>query len=188
MGKSPAPSLPNFILQFPEADLQFWADRYKYKPGGSIESITNQVKSQGFAFRNQLLAICEWKTHRALDHVAENEEEYIKEVTQFALSTDDERCRIEALTIISGVKWPTASVILHFCHLDKYPILDVRALQSFGVDIRKVKVNYEFWWKYVETCRELSARRDLDMRTIDKAMWQYSKENFKTSSGKKQLQ
>ena len=34
---------------------------------------------------------------------------------------------------LSGVRWPTASVLLHFGHRDRYPILDYRALEALGV-------------------------------------------------------
>lgn len=38
------------------------------------------------------------------------------------------------LTTINGVSWPMASVLLHFGHADRYPILDFRALWSLEVD------------------------------------------------------
>jgi hypothetical protein len=36
--------------------------------------------------------------------------------------------RTKVVTLLNGVRWPTASAILHFCHADPYPVLDVRAL------------------------------------------------------------
>jgi hypothetical protein len=36
-------------------------------------------------------------------------------------------------------------------------------------------------WPYVQFCRDLSMRTGLDMRTLDRALWQYSKEKQKVS-------
>lgn len=128
--------------------------------------------------KNQLISICEWKSARSKKHVLLNEEKFIKEITSIAFTTQNERIRIEILNILDGVNWPMASTILHFCHRDPYPILDFRALQALGQKGSK-RVNYKFWTEYTEKCRDLSKRNHLDMRTIDMALWQFSKENRK---------
>jgi len=68
-------------------------------------------------------------------HVEDNPEEYVKEITAFALGATTERSRIEVLTNLDGVRWPTASVILHFFHKEPYPIMDFRALWSVSLDV-----------------------------------------------------
>ena len=85
------------------------------------------------------------------------------------------QARIESLTILDGVGWPTASCIFHFFHRDDYPILDVRALESLSVEMAK-PITFEFWWRYVEYCRKLAQKAGTDMRTLDRALWQWSKE------------
>jgi len=109
-----------------------------------------------------------------------NSDEFVKEITGFALSAKDERARIETLTTLSGVAWPTASVILHFFHRDDYPILDYRALWSVGYDAAPI-YSFEFWWKYVDYTRKLAERSGLDIRTVDRALWQYSREKQRGS-------
>jgi hypothetical protein len=37
--------------------------------------------------------------------------------------------------------------------------------------------DFDLWWCYVCTCREIAAQAGVDMRTLDRALWQYSKEN-----------
>ena len=87
-----------------------------------------------------------------------------------------ERLRIGALRCLSGVEWPTASVLLHLAHKEHYPILDFRALWSLGFD-KPPAYTFDFWKKYVQTCRRLAKQQGVDMRTLDRALWQYSKEN-----------
>ena len=74
------------------------------------------------------------------------------------------------------MSWPTASVILHLFHRDPYPILDYRALWSVSLEVPG-QYTFSFWWSYVEFCRSLAASAELDMRTLDRALWQFSKEN-----------
>ncbi len=88
------------------------------------------------------------------------------------------KARIEVLTNLDAVRWPTASVILHFFHRDRYPIMDFRALWSISLPV-PVQYNFDFWWPYVQFCRDLSKRTDMDMRTLDRAIWQLSKEKQK---------
>jgi hypothetical protein len=84
------------------------------------------------------------------------------------------------LQMLHGVSYPTASVILHFFHVDTYPILDFRALWSMRI-AQPSQYTFEFWWRYVGACRRFHARArrrfpQLSMRELDRALWQYSKE------------
>jgi hypothetical protein len=103
-----------------------------------------------------------------------NQESYVKEVTSIALA-GSERVRIETLTILDGVSWPTASVILHFFHRSRYPILDFRALWAVKLKPPS-QYGFDYWWSYVKYCRTLASANRVDMRTVDRALWQYSKE------------
>jgi hypothetical protein len=104
-----------------------------------------------------------------------NQANYVQEVTSIALAAPSERVRIETLTILDGVSWPTASVILHFFHRSRYPILDFRALWSVKLKPPS-QYGFDYWWSYVQYCRKLASANHVDMRTLDRALWQYSKE------------
>ncbi len=82
---------------------------------------------------------------------------------------------MELLLPLAGVGWPTASVILHFCDAKPFPILDTRALWSLG--LRKPPAySLPFWRACVEFTRGLAASAGCDLRTLDRALWQYSRE------------
>ena len=102
----------------------------------------------------------------------------MRAVTHVALTTDHERLRIEVLTLLSGVQWPTASVILHFGYDNLYPILDVRALWSAGVDAPERLSAYDFgiWWEYTLFCRQTAAAVGVSLRVLDRALWGYAEE------------
>ncbi len=82
---------------------------------------------------------------------------------------------MQALLELEGVGVPTASTLLYFAFPESYPILDIRALESLGVKSRSV-YPVGFWLEYLAACRELAERHHVDLRTLDKALWQHSKE------------
>ena len=95
--------------------------------------------------------------------------------TRRALAVTDEASRIAALLELEGVGVPTASTLLYFAFPDDYPILDVRALESLGVKPRS-QYPVSFWLEYLSACREIASGAGVSIRTLDKALWQYSKE------------
>ncbi|HYB53891.1 MAG TPA: hypothetical protein VEG84_08495 [Thermoanaerobaculia bacterium] len=168
--------MERFRLRFPARQLERWANRFSDPTGDELaREIGLQMKKRGYLTRTEFLDLCRWKTPRSRPHVERNSESFIRAVTRTALSTPDERLRIEVLTLLEGVDWPTASVILHFGHRDRYPVLDWRALWSLGVE-KPSSYDFDFWWGYTRTCRRLAAKSGCTMRTLDRALWQYSKE------------
>ena len=167
-------------LRFPESEICQWADRYE--PQGTIAELEAKfielkptVQEQGWLDKALLKDIAHWKSPRIIYHIKKNDDDYVKDITSFAFSTTNERTRIEVLRLLDGVDWPTASVILHLFHKDPYPILDFRAMWSIGLDA--YTYSSSFWSDYTYFCRDIASRNQIDMRTLDKALWQYSKEN-----------
>jgi thermostable 8-oxoguanine DNA glycosylase len=169
--------LPMFNLQLNISELEDLSLKYDYTDKAREEEIMNviapKVTQTRFLEQDDFLEVCAWKTKRSKSRCAKNSKEYIKEITSIALNTKEERVRIESLTLLDGVGWPTASVFLHFFHSEPYPILDIRALNTLGVDSKKVRYNFTFWDSYVQECRRLAKEAELDMRTLDRALWSY---------------
>ena len=168
-------------LRFPKSDLSFFTARYQYPiQETKLLGLAESVVKRGWMTKDDLRIVAQWKAPRSAGHVEDNSEEYVKEITAFALAAATERSRIEVLTNLDGVRWPTASVILHFFHKEPYPIMDFRALWSVSLEV-PAQYSFCFWWPYVEFCRILSRDTGLDMRTLDRALWQYSKEKQKNA-------
>jgi hypothetical protein len=81
---------------------------------------------------------------------------------------------MDLLRRLHGVEWPTASTLLHFCDVRLYPILDYRALWSLGYS-HPPPYTMAFCLSYVAYVRELARRSGQPIRTVDRALWQYSK-------------
>ena len=168
---------PPFLLRIPRSHIARWAARYDASQDWFIEKdIAPRARMRGWISKPDFLALARWKSPRSQSRCASNSEDYIKAVTHTALATTNEQLRIEVFTLLRGVSWPTASVILHFVHEDPYPIMDVRALWSLGVRTPPREYTFDFWHGYTRFCRWLAAQSNVTMRTLDRALWQYSKE------------
>jgi hypothetical protein len=167
--------MPTFTLRFRPADIPRWAEAYA-DPGEDqiVAALAPPARARGYLTRTEFLALCHWKTPRSQPRCASNSTRQIHEATQIALATVDERAKMFILRSLHGVAWPTASVILHFCDRRPYPILDYRALWSLGFT-RPPVYTFEFWWAYTEFARRLARSTRYDMRTIDRALWAFSK-------------
>jgi len=152
-------------LRFHEREITKIASRYDYSISEKeLEQLRPKVIKRGYLLRSELQHIAYWKAPRSSGYARTNP------------GAKSERSRIEILTILYSISWPSASVILNFCHANPYPIIDYRSLWSVGLEVPNV-YHFELWWCYTAFCREIAQRNHIDMRTLDRALWQYSKEN-----------
>jgi hypothetical protein len=170
-----AGAVPSFELQFPVEQIPALAARFPAMDDAPGLVLGAGVLARGHYTRAEFIEVCGWKTVRSRPKVAANSEAAVVDATRRALSASEEEVRVSALVELAGVGVPTASTLLYFVFPDDYPILDVRALESLGVKPRSV-YPVGFWLDYLNTCRTLAQRAGVDIRTLDKALWQHSKE------------
>src|SRR5216117_286493 len=105
-----------FQLRFPPSEIAHWAQRYSYaEEDGRVERAGSAARERGYLRRSEFLALCRWKTPRTAKQCASNSPQRIREASELAFGTADERVKIGVLRLLAGVEWPTASVLLHFC-------------------------------------------------------------------------
>ena len=168
--------LRRLALRFPLSRLADWSGRYPAEADGEVLRAASAARRRGHLTRREFLLLGDWKTPRSRPRRMRNDEGLVREATGVALAARHEELKIGVLRLLDGVDWPTASVILHLCDRGKYPILDVRALWSAGVDAPGPPYTFEGWLAYTLFTRRLAARSGLSMREIDRALWQFSKE------------
>jgi len=164
-----------FKLRFQVNEIPYWASKYRYTDDTVACDVGLSAKRKGFLTREEFLQVYYWKTPRSRSKCEKNPEVLVVECTKQALAVSNDELRIGILILLSRVSWPTASAILHFCHKDRYPILGFRALWSINAE-RPSVYSFPFWLSYVRYCRCLASEAGVDMRTLDRALWQYSKE------------
>ena len=133
-----------------------------------------------------MLELSNWKlwTGRNTHNIKKNSNIAVEEITNFALTAKSEAGRIKCLLYLDGVDLAVGSAILHWFHEEEnYPIWDFRALETVQFDKTQYKNWYEQWNAYVDFCRQTAIENDIeDMRTLDRALWQYSKEISKSKT------
>jgi hypothetical protein len=135
-----------FKLRFPKVELAQWAARYGDSMDDEMPSAIGPVpRGRGYLDRYEFLEIARWKTPRTQPRCAENSDEFVQEVTSIALCTTNDQVAIEVSTLLRGVSWPTASVVLHFCSSRPHPILDVRAPWSLSCPASASQYDFELW-------------------------------------------
>jgi hypothetical protein len=171
--------------RFQLSDVPTIAARYSYPHELSVIALVPIVRRQGYLTSEQLFTLCRWKSPRSAGRVRRNSAAFVEEVTRFALSATDERARIESLTLLDAVEYPTASCILHWFHTDPYPIVDFRAIWSLQL-LQTPPYSFDFWHSYFEDWRELLLQAQrvsavVTPRLFDQALWQYSYEHQPTN-------
>lgn len=166
-------------------EILIYCDRYdvavKGTPDELIESEMLQwFTNNKFLDREHLIKLGKWKSQRALKQYKSeiNNDQRVKELTAFSLSSNDEYIRIMCPQLLKGVSWGVASVILHFAYPNDYMILDFRAVWSLEWE-QPTLYTFEYWMKYINHIRNLAKENGVTLRQLDKALWQYSKENQK---------
>jgi hypothetical protein len=174
--------LTSFELQFAPEEIEALASRFGSPDETRLLRVGAAARARGHYTRAEFIEVCGFKTARSRPKVAGNPEAAVVDATRRALSSDDEAVRMTALLALEGVGVPTASTLLYVAFPNDYPILDVRALESLGVKPRS-QYPLAFWLEYLRVCRELAEEHGVSVRTLDKALWGYSKERSASQRG-----
>lgn len=162
-----------FTLQFPLEQVPAYAARYT-DDDADVLAIGRTVRDRGHYTLDEFRSVCRWKTPRSAPLVAQNSRDVVETSTRLALAeVASDRARVKELQTLRGVGLPTASVLLHLVYPERYPILDVRALHALGV---APSYSHQFWESYVAEYGRLVRQAGVDGRTLDQALWQWSRE------------
>ena len=168
--------LPPFALEFPASEIPALAARFPEIDESASHRLGAAARQRGYYTRSEFLIACAWKSPRSRPKVQANTPRRVRAATAVALSpSSSEETRMEALLGLQGVGVPTASTLLYIAFPTDYPILDVRALHALG---QKPRSGYPvtYWLSSLDACRGLAAEHGVSLRTLDKALWQWSKE------------
>lgn len=184
-----SPAVRTFAMAFPASEIAALAERYVRVNGDQeredhlIHTVAPAARARGYLEQHELLEICAWKTPRSKSRVKSNSPATTEAVTRAAFTPGvDTIARIQVLRALEGVDWPTATAILHIILPDDYPLLDVRALESLQVAV-PAAYSAGFVAAYVDHCKRLAKENGVTLRTLDRALWQYSRDRSGRSRG-----
>ncbi len=167
---------PRFALRFPARDIPRLAGDY-VDPLEAEAFAAGRRIAAGSRARADFDAIFEWKTRgRGRSRPALNGDDEIADALDLASAARTERAAIAVLTGLSGVDVPVASAVMTAVAPDKYTVIDFRALWSLGVE-RVPWHSVVYYLRYLAACRSIAARAGTDLRTLDRALWSYSRDH-----------
>src|SRR3989344_7030629 len=169
------------MMEITKEKIREYAKKFDERNRGTSDEIVEKemkewLESNRYLDKERFIKIGLWKSKRPKKHYENNDDLAIEEITQFSFTAKSEEAKIKSLLVLNGVSYPVASVILHFAFPNRYPILDFRVIWSLGWKHPK-NYTFDFWQKYCNEMKKISKQTGEDIRTIDKALWEYSKAN-----------
>jgi hypothetical protein len=172
-----SPSNVRFVLAFHPSRIAELSSRYRNYDEEVVFAAGRRIAAGRFCIA-ELQTIFEWKTRgRGRSRLDLNAPEEVEDALRLALAARTERSAISVLRGLGGVDVPVASAIMTAIDPERYTILDFRALFSLGVE--RAFNSLSFYLAYLTACRDIATAAGVDLRTLDRALWQYSKENQK---------
>ena len=137
------------------------------------------ARKAGAFDRQAFLAMCRWKSPRAVRHYRRHSAATIRRVSRAMLATRDESQRLALLTGLAGVSVPTASAILTLLEPRRYGVLDIRVwqlLHAIGA-VRSRPAGRGFtaahWAEFLVLLREQARAHRVSTRAIEWTLFGY---------------
>jgi len=176
VGHMPAPI---FQLSFSIDKTEYWARQYPPKWDDDAIEAGRRIREGDYGQSN-LEKIVVWKSERRLKLIGDNSGSEISDALRLAaVHAQEPRSAFAVLMGLQGVGVPMASAILTAMDQEKYTLVDWRAMEALGVPDADY-YNLNFYLKYYfPECKRLAAGANVSLRTLDRALWAWSKKREK---------
>jgi hypothetical protein len=166
-----------FRLAFPVSEMAQWAARYPVPDaaGDAVAFEAGRRLRAGDFDRKAFEQVTNWKSPRPAWALARNTDDEVAEAIRLALAATQPRCAVGVLMSLDGVGCPMASAILTALDQSRWTVIDFRALSSLGVPAERAEDVRFYVAHYLPECRELAGDAGCDLRTVDRALWTWSK-------------
>ena len=163
---------PQFALKFDHSEIEELAKRYRFADDTGALNAGKKLLDGEYGVEN-LKEIVRWKSARRIGLIEKNDRSVLANTLKYATSLDvPVKTAIEVLDGLDGIGIPMASAILTMARPEFYTIIDFRALEALGVT--KWSKTSAYYEAYLRACCELSNQYKTTLRTLDRALWQWS--------------
>lgn len=165
------------------------AEEYRSEaPAGFYEKEENQLERLPKVFEERrwdwsdLEWIVRWKAARSIGYFERNNRDIVDEVITNVLETQSTYKKVNLMTGLKGVQVKMASAFLLFMDPEKYTVLDWRASDTLVEEghlptpVSQVP-SIEEYINYLDVFRSVAEKFEVDMRTLDRALWVMSGDN-----------
>ncbi|GAB3937422.1 hypothetical protein GCM10027614_15620 [Micromonospora vulcania] len=137
-----------------------------------LDVVGPAVAKRGYYKRGELQKVVRWKSPRSITYIDRNSDSDIEHLTRIALAAP-ERLRRRILCLLDGVGVPIASALITACEPSVFTVIDYRAIETLRAHSELSQ--QPNCTSYLQVCRDLANRVETDLRTLDRALWQWSK-------------
>lgn len=141
-----------------------------------FENDFSDARRQGFLSKELFVRVGRWKSVRQTPNYESNPAEVVRTASAKAFEASDDATALTALTSLRGVALRTASAILQWMRPRQFPILDVRVVSALGWPEPASWDDLAFYSRVSDRVRELARECDMDLRTMDRALWAWDKQ------------
>ena len=168
-------ALSQFKLMFAPDLIWRLAQRYDVQGDAVALQAGGQIRAGDFT-RANLIQIFKWKTGaRGESRLEKNSDQDIADALKLAtMDAKTDRAAMAVLMGLNGVLVPVASAILTAIKPERYTIIDFRTLEA--LNIKQPYLTIDFYLDYLDECRRLASEQEVSLRTLDRALWRWSKE------------
>lgn len=150
-------------------------ERYQEEEPRQLERLPEAFENGTWTW-DDLEWIVRWKTHRSIGYFRRNNRDRVSEVIEEVVETSSTRRKVDSLGELSGIQVKMASAFLLFMDPDEYTVMDSRAgrvLTNEGYLSSTVSASpsIDEYIQYLRVCQELADRFDVDLRSLDRALW-----------------
>ena len=167
-------------------EILYWATLYtdgqtpkRQRQEADVIKIKCSVEDKGYLTRCELMEMGGWKRYTLPSQMVHSPDGHVEKITAEVFSLDDDWEKLEKLMDryegLNGVGQPVASTILHLYDPERYPVFDIHALRSIRIKKEDVEGDKKFWEKYVKFCRAKADCHGVCMRTLDRALYKFSR-------------
>lgn len=166
-------------MQIDRSFVLTWSARYEQYMGSTEPKLLDEVgptaAARGHYEPDEFAEVARWKTPRSRPGILANSDIDICQITAMAF-TASEPVQHRALTLLKGVGVPTATALLAVAFPDRHTIIDVRSTESLRrLDEWDGRGGY---LTYLDVCRGIATRLEVNLRALDRALWQWSKDGY----------
>ena len=148
---------------------------------GTVELIgrLRHVRRAGEFTRAEFIAMCRWKSPRAMPLYRRHRSPRIRRLSREVLASRDEARRMQLLTSLAGVSVPVGSAILTLIDPRRYGVLDIRVWQllvALGVmDGKPAGRGFSVadWLAYLAVLRRHARERRAPARRVELTLFEY---------------
>jgi hypothetical protein len=147
------------------------------EPTALLSRRLRAAKRRGYLTQGELVAVCRWKSARAIQHIRANTHHRVRAATLAALATRDEPARLAALLQLKGVSVPMASAILTLLDPKRYGVIDIRVWQLLH-EVGAVRENRRgagfsshHWLQFLATLRHFASRLRVTARAVERTLF-----------------